>query len=359
MHVAVAGWLLEDGAHSGANRRLHALLREAHAWLRAGERVTVLHRPQLEARPPFEQVGWRAVDIPPRPTWRRAVAEQRTLRPLLRELGATVYDHGFLPTPRVGVPVCQTIHDVRDADGEGEGRRPRWLARAVLRRSLLRAARVLTVSEWTAQRLRALVPGCEPVVVRNGVDAAEPGPRPRRLPARGYVLHVGHLEPRKNVSVLVRALARIDAAARPELWLIGHDAGEWPRLRALAERLGVREDVLYLGPQPDRVLAAYYRGARLVAVPSRHEGYGLPALEARVQGTRVAVADAGALPEIAGDGLVLPVDDAEAWAAAMSPPEAEDPEAIRARASAAAALDWSEAARRWVEALRAVSASRP
>ena len=227
------------------------------------------------------------MDIPAGPTWRRAVAEQRTLRPLLRSLGATVYDHGFLPTPRVGVPVCGAIHDARDADGEG--RWPRWLARSVLRRSLRRAASVVTVSEWTAQRLRALAPGCDPVVVRNGVDDREPGAPPADLPARGYVLHVGHLEARKNLGVLIRALAHITAQDRPELWLLGADAGEGSRLRALAEGLSVHEHVRFLGPKSDAELPAYYHDARLVVVPSRYEGFGLPALEAQVHGTRVAV----------------------------------------------------------------------
>lgn len=356
MHVAVAGWLLGPDAHSGANRRLTALLREAHAWLRSEERVTVLHGPQLSTPPRLPRIEWREVDIPPGPTWRRAVAEQRTLRPLLRELGATVYDHGFLPTPRVSVPVCQTIHDARDADGEG--RWPRWLARSVLRRSLRRAACVVTVSEWTAQRLRALAPGCDPVVVRNGVDDREPGAPPADLPARGYVLHVGHLEPRKNLGVLIRALAHITAQDRPELWFLGADAGEGPRLRALAEGLGVHEHVRFLGPKSDAVLPAYYHDARLVVVPSRYEGFGLPALEAQVHGTRVAVADAGALPEVAGDGEVLPVDDPAAWATAMSSPQEESLERVRARAAAAAAWDWPEAARRWIESLRALSPSR-
>ena len=283
-------------------------------------------------------------------------AEQRTLRPLLRELGATVYDHGFLPTPRVGVPLCQTIHDVRDADGAG--RWPRWLARAVLRRSLRRAARVITVSAWTAQRLRALAPRCEPLVVRNGVYETEPGESPADIPERGYVLHVGHLEPRKNLSVLIRALALVEASQRPDLWLIGRDAGEWPRLRALAAQLGVGDHVRHLGAKSDCDLAAYYHDARLVAVPSRYEGYGLPVLEAQIQGTRVAVSDAGALPEVAGDGAVLAADDAAAWAAAMSAPHREDLDVVRARAAAAAALDWSGAARQWIEALRGLSSSR-
>ena len=355
MHVAVAGWLLGPDAHSGANRRLSALLREAHAWLLDGERVTVLHGPQLTPPRRFERIEWRVVDVPSGPTWRRAVAEQRILRTVLRELGATVYDHGFLPTPRVGVPVCQTVHDVRDADGEG--RWPPWLARAVLRRSLRRAAGVVTVSEWTAQRLRALAPGCDPVVVRNGVYDREPGEPPLDIPERGYVLHVGHLEPRKNLGVLVRALAQIAAADRPELWLIGRDAGEGPKLRALAEDLGVQEHVRLLGPRTDFTLPAYYHDARLVVIPSRYEGFGLPALEAQIHGTRVAVADAGALPEVAGDGAVLPVDDPAAWARAIADPGREALDVIQARAARAAAWDWPSASRRWLETLRALSPS--
>ena len=208
---------------------------------------------------------------------------------------------------------------------------------------------MITVSAWTAQRLRALAPRCEPLVVRNGVYETEPGESPADIPERGYVLHVGHLEPRKNLSVLIRALALIEASQRPDLWLIGRDAGEWPRLRALAAQLGVGDHVRHLGAKSDCDLAAYYHDARLVAVPSRYEGYGLPVLEAQIQGTRVAVSDAGALPEVAGDGAVLAADDAAAWAAAMSAPHREDLDVVRARAAAAAALDWSGAARRWID----------
>lgn len=355
VHVAVAGWLLEPKTFSGANRRLTSLLREAPAALRADERVTVLHRPDFHPPEDLAPIEWRAVDIPRGPTWRRALAEQRALGAVLRELGATVYDHGFLPTPRVGVPLCQTVHDVRDADGEG--RWPPWLARAVLRRSLRRAARVITVSDWTAARLRALAPGCEPVVIPNGVYEREPGEPPADIPDAGYVLHVGHLERRKNLGVLIRALALLEAADRPELWLVGRDAGEWPRLRALAAALGVLAHVRFLGPKSDAVLPAYYHDARLVVVPSRYEGFGLPVLEAQIHGTRVAVANAGALPEVVGDGAVLPLDDPASWAAEMATPNSDPLEAIRTRAARAKQQDWPSAARRWLAALREVSSS--
>jgi len=357
MHAVVAGWMLGPNAYSGANRRLICLLREAGDWLQPRERITVLHHPEMHAPKRFEHVAWHAVDIPRGPTWRRAIAEQRRLRPLLRQLGATVYDHGFLPTPRVGVPLCLTVHDVRDADGYS--RRPKLLARAILRRSLRRAAGVITVSEWTASRLRELAPGCEPTTVPNGVYEREPGQRPRDIPPNGYVLHVGHLEPRKNLEVVIKALAMIDVTRRPELWLIGQDAGEWPKLRALAERLGLQAYVRHLGTISDFVIDAYYEDARLVVIPSRYEGFGLTALEARVQGTRVAVANAGALPEVVDDGALLPVDDAAAWAEAIDAPPQEDLSVIRRRAARAAACSWSQSSRRWLDALRSVSSSRP
>jgi glycosyltransferase involved in cell wall biosynthesis len=354
MHVVVAGWLL--GPHSGANRRLLGLLGAAHEWLADDERITVLHGPAFAPPADLRRIDWRAVAIPAGPTVRRALVEQGTLRRLLPELSASVYDHGFLPPPRVGPPLCLTIHDVRHADGYG--RWPRLLARSVLRKALRRAAGVIAVSDWTASRLRELVPGCEPIVVPNGVDERAPGEPPADVPENGYVLHVGHLEPRKNLAVVVRALACIEAQRRPELWLVGHDAGEWPRLRALARRLGVHEHVRHLGVLPDERLPACYAAARLVVMPSRYEGFGMPVLEARVQGTRVAVADAGALPEVVGDGALLPADDVAAWAEVIADDHRDGPELVELRAATAAAHGWSMASCQWLDALRQLSSSR-
>ena len=88
-----------------------------------------------------------------------------------------------------------------------------------------------------------------------------------------------------------------------------------------------------------------------------YEGFGLPVLEAQIHGTRVAVANAGALPEVVGDGAVLPVDDPASWAAEMATPDSEPLAAIRARAARAKQQDWPSAARRWLAALRELSSS--
>ncbi len=344
MHVAVSGWLL--GPHSGANRRLLSLLAHMPTFLQAGERVTVLHRPDF-VPPHLDGIGWQSIAIPAAPTWRRLLAERRLLPRALRELGATVLDHGFLLAPDVPVPVCLLVHDLRAVDGHG--RWPRWLARAALRRSLTRATLVVAPSAWTASRLRALAPSATVAVVHNGVDvpAATDASPPFPIPANGYVLHVGHLEARKNLTVVVDALRSLPAATRPELWLAGRDAGALATLRARAGDVVLR----VLGVVPDAELGALYHHARTVVVPSVHEGFGLPALEALAHGARVLVSNQAALPEVVGDaGTVLPAGDAAAWAHAIA--RTDDGIPPRGRRQRASSFPWSAAASSLLDAWR-------
>ncbi|MEO6594293.1 MAG: glycosyltransferase family 1 protein [Planctomycetota bacterium] len=360
LHVACSGWLL--GEPSGANRRLLCLLQHMGPLLLAQERVTVLHRPDF-VPPPLPHITWRAIEIPARPSWRRARAEQHLLPTCLHELGATVYDHGFLPLPRVPMPSCLTVHDLRAADGLTKW--PPWLARAVLRRSCARAAAIVAPSEWTARRLRQLVPKApSPLVIHNGVELPAPDAAPRALlhrplPACGYVLHVGHIEPRKNLEVAVRALALLPATERPELWLAGRDAGGLSYLLELAERLSCRASIRSLGTVTDDELPSLYAAARAVLVPSVYEGFGLPALEGLAHGRPVLASRATSLPEVLGEaGCLLSPHDAEAWAAAIAATASDDPTAITARRARAAQFSWKTAATGQVAAWRVAHASR-
>ncbi|MBK8101637.1 MAG: glycosyltransferase [Planctomycetes bacterium] len=315
LHVAISGWLL-DG-HSGANRRLWTLLTALPPLLAPAERITVLHAPGLTP-PPLPGLHFVPLAIPPRPTWRRVLAERTVLPRWLREHRVDVLDHAFLPVPAVSCPVVLTIHDVRDADGFG--RRPRWLGRRALRTAVRRAHSIVTPSEFTAARIRAFA-RAEPVihVVRNAL-APMPAPATERPPESPFLLHVGHLEPRKNVELLIRALACMPPEARPKLRLAGADAGSGEALQRLARTLGVSGSLEFAGVVDDATLAAWYATAAAVCVPSRYEGFGLPAVEAIAAGAPTLVADAGALPEVVGSaGVVLPVDDPDAWARAWSP----------------------------------------
>lgn len=358
LHVAVAGWLL--GPPSGANRRLLALLRALGPMLAAGERVTVLHRADF-APPALPGIGWQPVPIPAGPSLRRAFAERRVLPRVLRELGATVLDHGFLPLPKLQIPVCLLVHDVRGLDGLT--RWPRWLVARTLARACRDAAVVVTPSAWTQQRLAAIAPRATFAVVANGVDLPDlrttaPSTTQTPSPTHGFVLHVGHVEARKNLGVVVAALAQLPTTTRPELWLAGADAGALPMLQRHAAPLGVR--LRHLARVDDAALAGLYANARAVVLPSHHEGFGLPALEALAHGAPLLASDATALPEVVGDAApLLPPDDASAWAVALREaiaPANRSPEAAARRRAHAARWPWATAAQRLLAIWRRVHA---
>ncbi|MBL8726364.1 MAG: glycosyltransferase family 4 protein [Planctomycetes bacterium] len=350
LHVAVAGWLL--GAPSGANRRLLGLLGHLGPLLRPDEQVTLLHRADTQS-PVLPGIRCVPVAIPGASTWSRLRAERRVLPSLLRALDAGVFDHGFLLPPPVPMPTCLTLHDVRAADGQT--RWPRWLGRALVRHAAARAAAIVVPSEFTAGRVRALVgPRARVHVVPNGVDLP-PLAQPTREPGQ-HLLHVGHLEPRKHLELLLHALALLPADARPSLVLVGQDAGSWRPLARTAARLGVAVD--WRGPLADAAVAPLLATARAVVVPSRYEGFGLLALEGLAHGRPVLVASAGALPEVVGNaGVVLP-DEPKAWAQAIAATATlACPSASAARRRRAAAFAWPAAAESLLQVWRRLGRS--
>jgi len=350
MRVVVAGWLMGLGP-SGANRRLLGLLQALPQQLQQGESVTVLHGPEGVPENLTKAVSWHRVDIPAVPTWKRALHQQRQLPRVLRELRADVFEQGFLPVvANAPCPVCVTLHDLRDLGPFA--RRNRWVARVAHCRSLSRAAAVAVPSRFTAEELRAKLgsrcqlPQVE--VVPGGVGPQFFNCHTSNQP---YFLHVGHLERRKNLDMLLAAYARFmdgkkPGAEIPNLWFVGADAGEGHRLEQQAVHLQIADRVRFLGRVNEAQLMEYYAGCQALLFPSLYEGFGIPALEALAMGKRVFVSDRGALPEVvARAGTVLPATDIEAWARAMA--QAMQPEnglagqqgPVRARQ-----LSWDECA---------------
>jgi glycosyltransferase involved in cell wall biosynthesis len=139
-------------------------------------------------------------------------------------------------------------------------------------------------------------------------------------PRDGYVLFLGTLEARKNVGVLLDAYERLFERHRqtPPLVLAGRataDAAPW--LERLS-RPPLAGRVRHLGYVPAADLEGLYAGARLLVLPSRDEGFGIPVLEAMSAGVPVVAAGRGALPEVLGDaGLLVNPDDPEEVASAM------------------------------------------
>jgi glycosyltransferase involved in cell wall biosynthesis len=222
------------------------------------------------------------------------------------------------PTRRAGGVV--TIHDLAYVEHADTVAPATLRYRALVPRALRRGAVVVTATETVADRIRDgyRLAADRVVVAPLGVGPewfAPPPPRPPWLPSE-YLLFVGNLEPRKNVPVLLDALARLRRERRdvPPLVLVGPPA--WgPAL----DRAGLPEEaVLTAGYVGGDELVATVAAASLLVLPSRDEGFGLPPLEALATGTPVVVSDLPVLREVlGGQAAYAPVGDAAALADAL------------------------------------------
>jgi len=136
-----------------------------------------------------------------------------------------------------------------------------------------------------------------------------------------FLLFVGTIEPRKNLSMLFRAYERYrEQAGRRAATLVLAGVAGWRADAELTtiERLRRSNKLVWFDSPSDEQLLLLYNAASLLLLPSHYEGFGLTAIEAMACGTPVLASDSSSLPEVLGTtGLLLPPDDEEAWVAAI------------------------------------------
>jgi glycosyltransferase involved in cell wall biosynthesis len=135
-----------------------------------------------------------------------------------------------------------------------------------------------------------------------------------------FILFVSTVEPRKNLPTLLAAYSKLLDAYKTSAQLViaGHKGWLTEEVDQAVSRYKLADRVCFLGTVPNEELAYLYNAARVFALPSLYEGFGLPPLEAMASGTPVIVSNVSSLPEVVGDaGLLIDPNDVEAWAVAL------------------------------------------
>ncbi len=182
------------------------------------------------------------------------------------------------------------------------------------RRSCQAARRIVAISESTGrdleryygisnEKIDIVLPGVGREFQLIDRDKVESFRKEKRL-TDPYLLHVGTLQPRKNIPFLVKALAKI---RRPNLKLIlvGGKGWNYDEIYSAVEKYGLKKQVDFRGFVTDTELPLWYNAAAATIFPSLYEGFGLPVLEAMACGSPVIAANTSAIPEVAGQAALL------------------------------------------------------
>lgn len=216
-------------------------------------------------------------------------------------------------------PLVVTSHGETFMDDHGVYDRSALL-RAALRRAVASALVVTAPTEFVLADLRRRFGLDHGVVVPNGIDLQPPASDPVGLPVgRPVVLAVGRVERMKGFDLLLAAA--VDPRLEHVRVVIGGDGTQTMALRAQAEQLGIQERVRFLGRLTPGEVASAMAAADVVVVPSRHEAFGIVALEAWRSGTPLVGTIHGGMPEFVTDGvdgLLVDPTDSEALTAGVA-----------------------------------------
>ena len=245
--------------------------------------------------------------------------------PMDRWLGHPDVVHGTnYVVPPTRCPRVVSVYDCWFLDHPEDAEPDVLRAAAVLRRSVADGAHVVTSSDATTRRVRALLDTERVRTVLLGPPPADDAPpatdRPAGLPELSvFLLALGTIERRKNLPTLIDAFGRVAREHQTVRLVIAGAAGNDVAAvdRAIA-RLApdAAERVVRTGIVDAATKRWLLTRARALAYPSLDEGFGFPILEAQSVGTPVVASTAGSIPQIAGAAALLsPARDIEALAA--------------------------------------------
>jgi glycosyltransferase involved in cell wall biosynthesis len=368
-HVALNAHLLAGGASyrsAGIHQYIDNLLRHLPAadpdlsytvFVSEGEPVmpgAMVQRTALPTGNPLVRVLWEQLFQP--------VALWRARPDLLHSLA-------FVSPVVAPCPSIVTVYDLSfklTPDKFRQRRAQRLYLSAFTAHSCRRARRVIAISESTKEDVIRFWG-----IDRDRVDVAYPGlhpafrplPRPevesfrarRSLPDR-FILYLGTLEPRKNLTTLIRAFSNLQSRSASlrgrssqisnlHLVLAGAKGWLYHDLFALVQELNLTGKVFFPGFVPADELVLWYNAAAVFAYPSSYEGFGIPVAEALACGRPVVTSNVSSLPEAGGDAAIFaPPSDVDALRDALARALALEPEALARGPAHAARFTWAATA---------------
>jgi len=249
----------------------------------------------------------------------------------------------------------------------------RWFLTLMMPRFLRAADAIIAVSECTKRDAIRFygIPEENITVIYEGVNPRFRPVGPEAMAAvrarydlpEHFILYVGTIEPRKNLTVLLEAFSNLQSAiCNLHLVFVGKKGWLYEGFFRRLRELGLEDRVIFTGYVPDEDLPAIYSAAELFVFPSLYEGFGLPVLEAMACGTPVVCSNTSSLPEVAGDAALL-VDPTDVCALAGAMERALRDETLRATLRVrgierARRFTWARAAQETMQVYENVAALR-
>lgn len=277
------------------------------------------------ALPSYHRWSAWAKQVPGAYRLRRILEQNRFNRGLENRQVDVYHDPSLWPLDFQG-PMVMTLHDLthvhypqtqpQDRLAEIHRRLEPALARAkvILADSQFIADEIRLHYGVAAERLKVAPLGYAERFRPRTSSELRPVLEPIGVDPGNYLLCVGTLEPRKNLSLALQAHSLLPAVVRQRYPLLIAGLPGWlqAQFEPQLERALASGSVRLLGYLDDESLASVLAGARMLLFPSRYEGFGLPVLEAMASGVPVVLTSAAALPEVAGAaGCYIDADQPE------------------------------------------------
>ncbi len=309
---------------AGRGRVVRELLRA----LAAREETGNAHRYILYARE-----AWNGAELGERFQWRLLESRDpwwhvRAARAANTECDVFLSSNSYLTSRFLRIPSVAIVYDLATFERSMRPkRRSLVIERLTLGSAVKRSAKLLAISQATAEALITRFPGAArrtvvaPLGVAPGLDGAAagrsgeiaeqrenpdgavPGGAEATLPPPGFVLAVGTLEPRKNLPRLVEAYAALPTELQHAHPLVVVGPMGWEANGTMRALGSLGERCKLLGHVSDAELAELYCRCAVFCYPSLGEGFGLPVLEAMAAGAAVLTSNISSLPEVGGEAV--------------------------------------------------------